>query len=213
MGKISAQTAMAASEVSGDDYFTIVDASLVAGSPGLANKKITVDAAKAAFGSLVVGTVDPTTEGVDGQYYYNIDSGDNFGPKSAGSWGASISNLRGESWFGTRQTVSIVTGVVAVDYSLGRLIDVPFTSSISQFTFTNWPADGTAGSLTYRLSLSTVTNVTAAFASMGTDVRAEGGVAPSIPSEQTSTLIVTMYSADNRGTVDLFIGASDMRSI
>ena len=213
MAKISSMTSLTAADAADDDYFPIVDRSLVAGSPGLANKRMELSDAKTKLVTLVVGTVDPTTEGVNGQYFYNIESGDNFGPKTAGSWGTSISNLRGESWFATKQTVSIVTGVVAVDYSLGRLIDVPLGSSISQFTYTNWPADGTPGSLTYRFSLTSAATFTIAFASMGTDVRAEGGVAPAVPSTLSSTLVVTQYSSDNRDTVDLFVGASDMKSI
>ncbi len=37
------------------------------------------------------GTVDPTTEGVDGDFYVNTTSSYIFGPKAAGAWGAGTS--------------------------------------------------------------------------------------------------------------------------
>ncbi len=41
------------------------------------------------------GTVDPTTEGLDGYFYLNSATGDIYGPKTAGVWGASIMNIGG----------------------------------------------------------------------------------------------------------------------
>ncbi|MCF6265221.1 MAG: collagen-like protein [Desulfuromusa sp.] len=41
--------------------------------------------------TIISGTVDPTTEGVDGDYYLNTTSTTLFGPKEAGSWPAGVS--------------------------------------------------------------------------------------------------------------------------
>lgn len=162
---------------------------------------------------LNIGLVAPTTEGNDGEYYYNIVTGLNYGPKTAGSWGSPISDLNGESWFETKQTVAISSGEVAVDYNDGRLIDVAVAANITDFSFTNWPADGTPGSVTFRFTLGGTPPYTIAFSALGTTVRAEGGVTPAVPEDVGSTLIVTAYSSDALATVDLFIGASDMKSI
>lgn len=45
----------------------------------------------AAGKSLLNGTVDPTTEGVDGEFYINTTNNKIFGPKAAGVWPAGIS--------------------------------------------------------------------------------------------------------------------------
>jgi hypothetical protein len=159
---------------------------------------------------LNIGVVAPTTEGNDGEYYYDIENFNNYGPKTAGSWGSPISNTKGESWFGTKQTVAISSGEVAVDYTDGRLVDVTVGANITDFVFTNWPADGTPGSVTFRFTLSGTRTI--AWAALGTAIRAEGGVVPAIP-DSGATLIVTIYSADALATVDIFVGASSMETV
>lgn len=50
------------------------------------------DGADGADGKTILnGTVDPTTEGVDGDFYINTTSDEIFGPKTAGSWGSGTS--------------------------------------------------------------------------------------------------------------------------
>ena len=45
--------------------------------------------------TILHGTSNPTTEGVDGDYFLNTNSNDFFGPKTAGSWGSAIANFTG----------------------------------------------------------------------------------------------------------------------
>jgi len=212
--KISELAALTGANAVGADYIPIVDESLVAGSPATANKRMTLTEFLAFValqgGNLIVGTAAPTTEGVNGDYYYRISTGDNYGPKTGGSWGSIISNLRGESWFSTKQTVAISSGEVAVNYNNGRLIDVAVGANITDFSFTNWPADGTPGSVTFRFALSGTRTID--FSALGTAIRAEGGVVPAVP-DSGATLIVTIYSADALATVDIFVGASSMETV
>ena len=50
------------------------------------------DGADGADGSTILsGTVDPTTEGVDGDFYLRTDTMEIFGPKSGGAWGTGTS--------------------------------------------------------------------------------------------------------------------------
>jgi len=161
--------------------------------------------------TLLIATDAPAGgDGDDGDYYYNIATGLNYGPKTAGAWGSPISDLNGESWFSTKQTVAISSGEVAVNYNNGRLIDVTVGANITDFSFTNWPADGTPGSVTFRFALSGTRTI--AWAALGTAIRAEGGVVPVVP-DSGATLIVTIYSADALATVDIFVGASSMETV
>lgn len=218
--KISGLAPLLAVDAAGADYLPVVDASLVAGSPATANKRMTLTELAAFVGSgagggdtLLIGTVAPTTEGVDGDFYYRITTGENWGPKTAGSWGSPISDLTGESWFSRQQTVSIVSGVVTIDYLDGRLVDIPLVANITGFTITNWPADGSPGSMTLRFTLGGTPPYTIAWAALGTAIRAEVGVLPAVPTDVGSTLMVTIYSSDALATVDILVGSSDMKVV
>jgi hypothetical protein len=215
--KISGLAPLLAVDAAGADYLPVVDASLVAGSPATANKRMTLTELAAFVGSgagggdtLLIGTVAPTTEGVDGDFYYRITTGENWGPKTAGSWGSPISNLTGESWFSRQQTVSIVSGVVTVDYTAGRLVVVPVTANITSFVINNFPADGLPGSLTFRFMIGAGGPFTIAWPTLGTVIRAEEAAVPVVPTTNGAVLMVTMFSNDARATTDLLIGASNL---
>ena len=67
------------------DYPEFVGATGAAGATG-------ADGADGADGKTVLnGAVDPTTEGVDGDFYINTASNEIFGPKAAGVWGTGTS--------------------------------------------------------------------------------------------------------------------------
>jgi hypothetical protein len=66
------------------------------------------------------GTVSPTTQGVDGDFYINTTTNQIFGPKTSGSWGSGV-NLIGESgnkWFYGVGAPVTVTGASLGDFYL-----------------------------------------------------------------------------------------------
>lgn len=213
--------ALDAATIASADKLVVLDVSKLPGTPAEATAVITYGDLAAAIVALVpggggggdtllIGLVPPTTEGVDGDFYYDIVSGKNYGPKTAGSFGSPISDLTGESWFSRQQTVSIVSGVVTVDYTAGRLVIVPVTANITSFVINNFPADGTPGSLTFRFMIGAGGPFTIAWPSLGTVIRAEEAAVPVVPTTDGAVLMVTMFSNDARATTDLLIGASNL---
>jgi hypothetical protein len=51
--------------------------------------------------TILSGTVDPTTEGVDGDFYINTTANTIFGPKTAGAWGTGVSLVGSQGEQGT----------------------------------------------------------------------------------------------------------------
>lgn len=164
-------------------------------------------------GNTFAGSGAPSDSlGVDGDYYIDAPTGDGYGPKTAGAWGSPSFSLAGEDGLGTRQVVTINAGVLDIDYSLGRIVDVSLNANITDINITNWPASGTAGKLSIRFTADG-TPRTIAFASPATTVKAEGGVAPVVPSTIGSVLWVHYYSGDALTTADLLLGASELSAI
>lgn len=60
--------------------------------------------------SVLNGTVDPTTEGVDGDFYINTNSYEIFGPKTAGNWGSGTSLVGDEGPTGPNGTLAAWNG-------------------------------------------------------------------------------------------------------
>lgn len=211
-----------AATIASADKLVVLDVSKLPGTPAEATAVITYADLAAAIVALVPGgggggntlligngPPDPGL-GVDGNDYLNRLNGDYYGPKTAGSWGSPVYNLTGESWFSTHQTVAIVSGVVTVDYTAGRLVNVPVNANITSFVINNFPADGTPGSLTFRFLIGAGGPFTIAFPSLGTVIRAEDGAVPVVPTTDGAVLMVTMFSNDARATTDLMIGASNL---
>lgn len=150
--------------------------------------------------------------GVDGDYYIDAPTGDGYGPKTAGAWGGVSFSIAGEDGLGTKQDVAISSGVLTIDYAAGRVIYVPLGANITDINFTNWPATGTFGKVSIRFTADG-TPRTIAFSSIAATVKAEGGVAPVVPSGNGDVLWVHITSADALTTADLFIGASKLSAI
>jgi hypothetical protein len=84
------------------DGTLIVDSTSSIGSGTYSSWDINLGSATGATGpagadgnTILNGTVDPTTEGVDGDFYLNTTSSVLFGPKAAGSWPGSGTSLIG----------------------------------------------------------------------------------------------------------------------
>ena len=77
------------------DWIQLYDLSQLQGDAGLDGK------------SILNGTVDPTTEGADGEFYINTTSWQIFGPKTAGVWGTGTSLIGAAGADGT-DGVSII---------------------------------------------------------------------------------------------------------
>jgi len=83
--------------------------------------------AKGAAGSTVLnGTVDPTTEGVDGDFYYNTATNTMYGAKSLGVWGAGTSLIGATGAKGADSTVAGpqgATGIQGIQGAQGQSIN------------------------------------------------------------------------------------------
>lgn len=75
--------------------------------------------------AFLAGSVDPTTEGSDGDMYINTTSGDLFGPKASGVWGSAVSNLKGP------QGLIGVTGNTGADGTAGTITIGTVTSGVA----------------------------------------------------------------------------------
>lgn len=108
------------------------------GTPGAAGKTV------------LNGVVDPTTEGVDGDFYINTVTSFVFGPKASGSWPAGTSLVGADGTNGTNGTngtgAPLVTGFWTPVTSGGG---VDWSMSTTELGFAEWqaPADMTISSL------------------------------------------------------------------
>jgi len=85
------------------------------------------DGADGADGATVLnGSIDPTTEGVDGDFYINTSNNTIFGPKTGGSWGSSTSLVGPTHHKLSCQLIAAGTDVAAAEEADGKgLILIP----------------------------------------------------------------------------------------
>lgn len=85
--------------------------------------------------TILHGAVDPTTEGLDGDYYLNTVSGDWFGPKASGTWGAAITNLTGPQGIQGIQGIQGPTGPPGTVWHSGTGAPAGGTGVVGDFYF------------------------------------------------------------------------------
>jgi len=85
------------------------------------------DGADGADGATVLnGSIDPTTEGVDGDFYINTSNNTIFGPKTGGSWGSGTSLVGPTHHKLSCQLIAAGTDVAAAEEADGKgLILIP----------------------------------------------------------------------------------------
>ena len=79
--------------------------------------------------------------GEDGEYYYDVDSGDYYGPKTGGAWGAAVANDRTQVALADATTVNSLAGAGGVATTAARSDHSHIDSRGSVFP----PTDGTGG--------------------------------------------------------------------
>ncbi len=143
------------------------------------------DGADGVDGKTVLnGTVDPTTEGVDGDFYINTVSDEIFGPKTAGVWGTGTS----------------LVGPAGADGTDGNFAGRTLTGTTNQVVITN--GDGVSGNPTFALPQNIHTGATPTFAGLLTT----GDISPT--TDSTRSLGTSLLYYANTYTDRLYLNAT-----
>ena len=94
------------------DYPEFVGATGAAGAAGADGKTV------------LNGAVDPTTEGVDGDFYINTASNEIFGPKTAGVWGTGTSLVGPTGATGATGATGPAGDVSSPDDSVATIVEL-----------------------------------------------------------------------------------------
>lgn len=159
----------------GADWVEVVGATGASGTNGSDGKTI------------LNGAIDPTTEGVDGDFYINTVANTIFGPKTAGAWGTGTSIIGADGADGADGLTVSVNSVtqVAGDISLTQ-DNIPDGTTNKAYTATE---QSKLSGIEALADVTDATNVAAAGAVMDGDFSANGAMTRTAAGTYTSRTI------------------------